>query len=94
MVISVPAGTYMIWFSSDVLNGNNSNTTSVTIYTNGSAVAITERNFSGLVKKNMVSAMGVVTVTASSPLEIRVKARVDANSATFYKRSLMGLKIG
>ncbi len=94
MVISVPAGTYMIWFSSDVLNGNNSNTCSVTIYTNGTAVAITERNFSGLVKKNMVSAMGVVTVTVTAPTEIRVKARVDANNATFYKRSLMGLKIG
>jgi hypothetical protein len=94
MVISVPPGVYMIWFSSDVLNGNNSNTCTVTIYTNGVANTISERNFSGLVKKNMVSAMGVVTVTATSPVEIRVKAKVDANNATFYKRSLMGLKIG
>ncbi len=94
MVVTVPEGTYMIWFSSDVLNGNNSNTCTVTIYTNGSANAISERNFSGLVKKNMVSAMGVVTVTGTSPLEIRVRVRVDANNATFYKRSLMGLKIG
>lgn len=94
MVISVPPGVYMIWFSSDVLNGNNSNTCSVSIYTNGSANTISERNFSGLVKKNMVSAMGVVTVTATSPVEIRVKAKVDGSNATFYKRSLMGLKIG
>ena len=42
----------------------------------------------------MVSAMGVVVVTSTSPLEIKVRARVDGNSATFYKRSLMGLKIG
>ena len=94
MVISVPPGVYMIWFSSDVLNGNNSNTCTITIYTNGGANTISERNFSGLVKKNMVSAMGVVIVTATSPVEIRVKAKVDGSNATFYKRSLMGLKIG
>lgn len=94
MVISVPPGLYMVWFSADVLNGNNSNTCTVTIYTNGSANEITERNFSGLVKKNMVSAMGVVEVNGVAPVEIRVKARVDGSNATFYKRSLMGLKIG
>lgn len=94
MVISVPPGIYMIWFSSDIINGNNSNACTVTIYTNGVANADTERNFGGMVKKSMVSAMGVVTVTGTAPMEIRVKAKVDANNATFYKRSLMGLKIG
>lgn len=94
MVISVPPGVYMIWFSSDVINGNNSNTCTVTIYTNGIANSATERNFGGLVKRNMVSSMGVVTVTGTAPMEIRVKVRVDSNNATFYKRSLMGLKIG
>jgi len=94
MVISVPPGIYMIWFSSDIINGNNSNACTVTIYTNGTANAYTERNFGGMVKKSMVSAMGVVTVTGTAPMEIRVKAKVDANNATFYKRSLMGLKIG
>lgn len=38
--------------------------------------------------------MGVVIVTGTAPMEIKVKAKVDANNATFYKRSLMGLKIG
>lgn len=94
MVISVPPGIYMIWFSSDIINGNNSNACTVTIYTNGTANSATERNFGGMVKKSMVSAMGVVTVTGTAPMEIRVKAKVDANNATFYKRSLMGLKIG
>lgn len=94
MVISVPPGVYMIWFSSDVKNGNNSNACTVTIYTNGVANPSTQRTFAGLVKQNMVSAMGVVTVTGTAPTEIRVKVRVDGNSATFYNRSLMGLKIG
>lgn len=94
MVISVPPGVYMIWFSSDIINGNNSNSCTVTIYTNGSANTATERTFAGMVKRSMVSAMGVVTVTGTAPMEIRVKARVDSNNATFYKRSLMGLKIG
>lgn len=94
MVISVPPGIYMIWFSSDIINGNNSNSCTVTIYTNGTANSSTERTFGGMVKKSMVSAMGVVTVTGTAPMEIRVKARVDSNNATFYKRSLMGLKIG
>jgi hypothetical protein len=94
MVISVPPGVYMIWFSSDIINGNNSNSCTVTIYTNGTANSATERTFGGMVKRSMVSAMGVVTVTGTAPMEIRVKARVDSNNATFYKRSLMGLKIG
>ncbi len=94
MVISVPPGIYMIWFSSDIINGNNSNSCTVTIYTNGTANSTTERTFGGMVKRSMVSAMGVVTVRGTAPMEIRVKAKVDANNATFYKRSLMGLKIG
>lgn len=94
MVISVPPGVYMIWFSSDIINGNNSNSCTVTIYTNGTANSTTERTFGGMVKRSMVSAMGVVTVTGTAPMEIRVKAKVDSNNATFYKRSLMGLKIG
>ncbi|MGE0636091.1 MAG: hypothetical protein AB7G44_08065 [Bacteroidia bacterium] len=94
MVISVPPGVYMIWFSSDIINGNNSNSCTVTIYTNGTANSSTERTFGGMVKRSMVSAMGVVTVTGTAPMEIRVKAKVDSNNATFYKRSLMGLKIG
>ncbi len=94
MVISVPPGIYMIWFSSDIINGNNSNSCTVTIYTNGTANSTTERTFGGMVKRSMVSAMGVVTVTGTAPMEIRVKAKVDSNNATFYKRSLMGLKIG
>ena len=37
---------------------------------------------------------GVVVVSSTAPMEIRVRARVDASNATFYNRSLMGLKIG
>lgn len=52
MVISVPPGVYMIWFSSDIINGNNSNSCTVTIYTNGTANSATERTFGGMVEKH------------------------------------------
>lgn len=93
MTITPGAGTYLVFFNSDVTNGNANRTQFVSIYVNGvQAVNSEQQNFNTFGNQRMsIAVQSLATVAAAQAIDIRW--RVSANTGSMGNRSLILIKV-
>ena len=91
MTVTPGAGTYTVWFASDMLHSANNEDTFFSLYANGVQVAASEietQPDTGI--RIPVSVIGQATVAAAQDIEIRV--RTTSGTATIGNRTMIAIR--
>lgn len=94
MTITPNAGTYGVWFSSDVIISNNNRKAEVVIYKSNSAEENTRRTMQGVGSNfnGNLQSLGIVSINGAQTLDVRVN--ISAGSLTINQRSFLIIRLG